>query len=147
MHTVLGFIEYLGMLGAEHLVRNLHLFDAELLINVLADRCLKVVEGRQAVEEYNLGVARLLKHIHRYAIRRKELNALFELSLFAHRYPNVRIDGICALNIVNVFGEADTGARLLGDLVHCLNKLFIGEKALGGNAYKLHAHLCRAYHE
>ena len=37
VHTVLGLVEHLGLLGREHLVGNFHLGNAELLVDVTAD--------------------------------------------------------------------------------------------------------------
>src|SRR5690606_24279565 len=57
VHPVLGLVKGDGGVGFEHLFGDLHAFDAELLVDLLADLGLAVVEGRQAVHELGVRVA------------------------------------------------------------------------------------------
>ena len=44
MQPVLGLVEDDGVLGLEHVLGNLHTVQAELLVDLLADRRLAIVE-------------------------------------------------------------------------------------------------------
>ena len=99
------------------------------------------------MEEDAVGVAGLLHHVHGYAVGGEQLDALLELILFTHGYPNVGVDRIRALNVVDILGELDLRAGGLCKLLHLLNEAFLGEEALGSDANEVHAELCGDDHE
>lgn len=92
------------------------------------------MEAGQAVEEDAVGVMGHVHHVHGYAVGGEELDALFELSLFAHGNPNVGVDSVRTVNSGDIFGEFDLCAGGLCKLAHFFNKMILGEESLGSDA-------------
>ena len=63
IHIFLGLVEDLGLLGLEDGVLDLHFGDAELLGDVLADGGVRVMEGRQAVQEDRRGIGMAMSSV------------------------------------------------------------------------------------
>lgn len=83
VRTVLGLLELAAVIGVEHLVGDFHLLDAG------ARPCrrrirLRVVEGRQAVQEDVVGVLHVGQQLGVHLVGRHELHALGELGFLAH---------------------------------------------------------------
>ena len=51
VHAVFRFIKHDGLLRLKHIVRDFHRGEAELLMNLLTDRCVQVMERGQSVHE------------------------------------------------------------------------------------------------
>ena len=105
------------------------------------------MEAGQAVEEDAVGVMGHVHHVHGYAVGGEELDALFELSLFAHGNPNVGVDSVRTVNSGDIFGEFDLCAGGLCKLAHFFNKMILGEESLGSDADKVHTEFCGDDHE
>jgi len=147
VHAVFGFVEYLGAGSAEDFVGNFLFCNAVLFVNLSADGGFKIVEAGQAVEEDAVGVMGHVHHVHGYAVGGEELDALFELSLFAHGNPNVGVDSVRTVNSSDIFGEFDLCAGGLCKLAHFFNKMILGEESLGSDADKVHTEFCGDDHE
>ena len=118
MHAVFGFVEDLGILRLEHLVRNLK------SASILRDVRIKVVERRQTVEEHEFAVdvTRSAHKIHIDLIGAEHLDAFSRLRLLAHRNPNVGVKDVRALHaLYGIVENADVDAVALCDLL-CLGK-------------------------
>ena len=117
MHAVLGLVEHAAALALEHLVGDLELRQAELLVDVLADGGVTVMEARQAVHE-DAVVGRLRHELGVDLILGKKPDALLpQLVGLAHRDPDVGVDDVRAAGtFVDVLGQRDGRAGGLGDL-------------------------------
>ena len=115
MHAVFGFVKYHGAVALEDFVGNFHFGDAELCAHVLADGGVEIVESGEAMHEDALGACVIHKSLV-HLIGMEFLDAFCPNGIgFAHGYPNVGIDNICALGAFHgIFAELQSGAGFLG---------------------------------
>ena len=148
MHAVLSLVEDDRLRAREHFVCDLHLGDAELVGNFLADRRVRVMERRQAVHEH--GVRLCHGHLFRvHLILFQKPDALCPHAVgLAHRDPDVGIQNVCALRaLFNGFRERHGAAALGRVLLRELNQLFRREQLLWRAGREVKAHLRAGDHE
>src|SRR5438128_12429406 len=82
-----------------------------MLIDLAANFCLPVMEGRQAMHELDVGVAGFPDDIHVDLVRLEQVDALLPYRLvFPHRHPDVGVEEFDAIDPL-VYGACDAQAR------------------------------------
>ena len=114
VHAVLSLLELAAVVGVEHLVGNFHLLHAEALGHIGGVLGLRIMEGRQAVQEDVVRVLHMGQQLSVHLVGRHELHALSELRLLAHGRPHVRVDGVGILHRLHRVVRHRDGSAALG---------------------------------
>src|SRR4051812_10534939 len=149
VEAVLRLVEDDRVLGLEHVVGDLQPVHAEALVDVLADLGPAVVEGRQAVHEPDLRVPGALDDRRVHLVGGQQLDPLLpDRLLLAHGDPDVGVEVVHAADsLVDVLGQRETCAGLLGDVVARLDQVVLGPELPRRAQPDVHPELAAADHQ
>ncbi len=149
VQAVLGLVEDDRGRRLEDLVGHLHGLESELLVDGLADLGLPVVEGRQAVQEFDVGIAGFFQGGPVYLVGLEQSDALRPDGIgLAHRHPHIGVEKIAAGDPLGYgIGNRDSGAGGFGDVTCSFDQFGAGMKLLRGDDAEIHSHFGGAHQQ
>ena len=106
---------------------------------------MKVVEGRQTVQEDDVVVACFLDEIHIHLIRLEQFDSFCKLVFFPHGYPDVRIQNVgSGHGFICIACNGDFSAGFFSERFRHFNDVLIREKLLRRTDSYVHADFCAA---
>ncbi|CWN66039.1 Uncharacterised protein [Neisseria meningitidis] len=144
MHTVFRLIEHDAGGAFEYFFCNFHTVQPEGFVNPFADFGFAVVEGGQAVHEFDLRIARCRHQFGRNAVIFQQIDAFLpDFFRLAHADPHIGMNKINILHgFMRVFGQGNFCAGFFGGGVCGGNNAFRRPQALRCADTHVHPQFC-----
>ena len=147
MQAVFGFVEHEGIGASENLVGHFHFREAVFFLYRFGNFCVRVVEGRQAVEKNRIRIAGAVHQFLIYLVGLEQTDTFVHLVFFTHRDPDIRVDGVRAFDAADVVRQCDRSAGFLRELSHIVDELFVRPQLLRREGCEMHPELRADNHQ